>query len=131
MVGVMPPPGKSLQQLDAESRECKGYAEQHLAEIAPAIDKNAHQNSALAVAAGVVIGALIGGGRGAAEGAIVAATLDAKSEAARQAREQADYDMTYGDCMYSKGDTVAGIPQPPPEAKPPGQQAAAGKAVPQ
>jgi hypothetical protein len=52
-----------------------------------------------------------------------AATTGAQTSAGAQAGIQQQYDATFGNCMYSKGELVAGMTPPPAAAPPPTPEA--------
>ena len=111
-VQTMVGPHKTFEayQLDVES--CKQYSSQQVSGQADAANQQAAAGAVLATALGAGLGAAVGGGRGAAEGAALGATLGAggAAGASGSAQEgiQQQYDNAFGQCMYSKGNDVAG-----------------------
>ena len=130
-VRVLPAPGKSFEQFQADDTVCRQWAEHG---VNP--QDTANQNTATGAAVGTVLGAgagaLIGAatghpGAGAAIGAgsglLVGTASGASAGQAYGSEAQRRYDNTYVQCMYSKGNQVPGtvrrvrrraIPPPPP-----------------
>ncbi len=117
-VMVMPAPGKPFEAFAQDQNICRGYAD---AQVAP--ERQEANNSAvgagiLGTALGAGLGAAIGGGGGAAIGAAGGALGGTAFGASNSARGgwtiQRQYNMAYAQCMYSKGNQVAGFPAPVP-----------------
>lgn len=135
-VMVLPAPGKSFEQFQAEDATCRQWAAQQFG--APP-GTPATQNTAVGAAVGTVLGAGLGAAIGAASGhagtgaAVGAATgllggtaVGANSDQYSSWQAQRRYDMAYQQCMYAKGNQIPGavrenrravFPPPPP---PPG-----------
>lgn len=128
---VMPAPNKPFPIFQQDDYNCRQWANSQVA--------GAQQQANSQVAGGLIggavlgagVGALIGGGRGAAigagTGAVVGTTAGAQASAQTQAAAQQQYDIAYGQCMYSRGNQVPGYFQPapasaapPPPPPPPG-----------
>ncbi len=141
-VRVMPAPGKPFEVFVAEDQYCQSYARQTLGTSPQDAANTAAVGSAVAgTAIGAAAGALIGGnGRGAGTGAGVGLLLGSAvggSESSRSGYSaQRRYDMSYEQCMYSKGNLLPGqslpptyssqsapppLPPPPPPPPPPPQ----------
>jgi hypothetical protein len=127
-VAVMPGPNKPFEVFMQEDELCRSWA-------AHAIGMPGHDAAAQrmlgSTVTGAVIGALAGAavggdrsaGAGAAMGTVVGASAGANQAAYAAAYGQRRYDIAYQQCMYSKGNQVAGstfggyswtLPPPPP-----------------
>jgi len=106
---VTPGPGKSPADFQADYNACKLAATQSVA-----AEVNAANNQGLAA------GALAAAG-GSTSGDAAVAGAQASTAAAAGIHQQ--YDAKFGNCMYSKGELVAGMA--PPEAAPPPEEQAA------
>ncbi len=124
-VSVMPAPGKPLEVFQKDCEECKAFAIQQMGGQ-KAVDE-AQQKAATEVvvgtALGTAVGAAIGGGVGhPGEGAAIGAgtglaagtAVGGNSTAATNAQLQRLYDNAYAQCMYAKGNQVAGVEEAPP-----------------
>jgi outer membrane lipoprotein SlyB len=139
-VMVLPEPGKSFEQFQAEDALCRQWAAQRLG-LSP--ENVANQNAAT----GAVVGTLVGAGLGAAIGAAAgdpalgaaigagsglfmgtASGANAGQVYGWEAQHQ--YDISYLQCMYAKGNQIPGTtrrtyrtrrmpPPPPPDWVPP------------
>ncbi len=120
-IAVMPGPGKPFDVFQADNVVCKDYA---LHEIGVNPDEIARRQAATGAATGAVVGAAAGAviGHGdshatgtlAGMGALAGTAIGA--DAANQSRWtlQRRYDVAYAQCMYAKGNQVAGFrPQKP------------------
>lgn len=118
-VMVMPPQGKSFEQFQHDDAVCRQWAAQR---IGTAPQAAADQSTARGAVAGAAIGAGVGAAIGAATGtaasgaAIGAASglflgtaAGASEGQAYGWRAQRDYDISYSQCMYSKGNEVQGM----------------------
>jgi peptidoglycan hydrolase-like protein with peptidoglycan-binding domain len=101
---VTPGPGKSPADFQADYTVCKQAAAQSVVALVSAANNQGLAAGALAAAGGSTSGD--------------AATTGAQTSTAAQAGIQQQYDATFGNCMYSKGELVAGM-TPPPAAPPP------------
>jgi hypothetical protein len=107
---VTPGPGKSPADFQADYAACRQAAAQSVAAQVSAANNQGLAAGALAAAGGSTSGD--------------AATAGAQTSSAAQAGIQQQYDATFGNCMYSKGEAVAGM-TPPPAAEPPPEPEAA------
>jgi len=133
-VMVLPAPGKSFEQFQAEDAVCRQWAAQ---QVGGPPGAPATQNTAVGAAVGTAIGAGLGAAIGAASGhagtgAAIGAGTGLLGGAAAGANAdqrlgwnaQRSYDMAYQQCMYAKGNQIpvavrgnrrpAGPPPPPP-----------------
>src|SRR5579864_5951444 len=128
-IPVMPGPNKSLEAFQADESVCEQYASQRVAGGAEAANNTAVGEAVLGTALGAGLGAAIGGGRGAAigaaSGAVVGTGVGANTSGWAQMSLQQRYDISYAQCMQTKGDNVPGPrrprrpPPPPPGYYPP------------
>jgi hypothetical protein len=128
-IPVMPGPNKSLEAFQADESACEQYASQRVAGGAEAANNTAIGEAVLGTALGAGLGAAIGGGRGAAigaaSGAVVGTGVGANTSGWAQMSLQQRYDISYAQCMQTKGDRVPGPrhprrpPPPPPGYYPP------------
>jgi hypothetical protein len=137
-VMVLPAPGKSFEQFQAEDAVCRQWAAQ---QVGGAPGAPATQNTAVGAAVGTAIGAGLGAGLGALAGhagtgaAIGAGTgllggaaVGANADQASGWNAQRRYDVAYQQCMYAKGNQIPGAVRgprqpampPPPPPPPPG-----------
>ncbi len=129
-VAVMPAPYKPFEVFQSEDQMCRGYAQQQIGgQQAGAANNNGTATGAVAgTAIGAASGALIGQSAGAAgigagvgllAGAAVGSDYGNRSSSYLQYR----YDLTYEQCMYSKGNQVPNFAPPsnvaPPRYAPP------------
>ncbi|HXX80092.1 MAG TPA: glycine zipper family protein, partial [Thermodesulfovibrionales bacterium] len=118
-VMVMPPPGKSFEQFQADDAICRQWAAQ---QIGMAPQEVANQNTATGAVVGTAVGAGLGAAIGSASGSAgVGAAIGAASgllvgtasgASAGQAygwRAQRRYDNAYQQCMYAKGNQIPGM----------------------
>ncbi len=117
-VGVMPGPGKAFATFQADNAACKEFATGQVQGQADAANKRAVGAALLTTVLGTGLGAAVGGaagsaGAGAAIGAAAGATggaaVGANSSAGDQATIQQQYDTSFAQCMYSKGNQVPGF----------------------
>ena len=129
-IPVMPGQNKSFEAFQADEQVCEQYASQRVAGQAEAANTTAVGEALLGTALGAGLGAAVGGGRGAAigaaSGAVVGTAVGANTSGWAQMTVQQRYDVTYAQCMSSKGNNVPGPrhphrypPPPPPGAYPP------------
>lgn len=112
-VMVMPGSGKSFEQFQLDDQACRDYAQNRLGG-ATARDNavsSGFGSAALGTVVGAAAGALIGGNhQGAAVGAgagLLAGTLAGSDAAGSSGRiTQRQYDQSYIQCMYAKGERV-------------------------
>lgn len=140
-VMVLPEPGKTFEQFQAEDALCRQWAAQRLG-LSP--EYTANQNTTT----GAVVGTLIGAGLGAALGAgggnpglgaaigagsglLVGTASGAEAGRVYGWEAQRQYDIMYQQCMYAKGNQIPGaaqktyrsrrMPPPPPGWTPPAE----------
>jgi outer membrane lipoprotein SlyB len=129
-IPVMPGPNKSLEAFQADEATCEQYASHRVAGQAEAANTTAVGEALLGTALGAGLGAAVGGGRGAeigaASGAVVGTSVGANTSGWAQMSIQQRYDVSYAQCMETRGDHVPGPrhphrypPPPPPGAYPP------------
>jgi len=110
-VAVMPAPGKSFEQFNAEDQVCRQFSQQAIGTSASQTATDAElKNIAAGTAIGAVAGAIGGGHEGAGSGAAVgmlAGAVMGTGEARYSGREaQRRYDIAYEQCMYTKGNQL-------------------------
>ncbi len=117
-VQVMPGPGKSFDAFAAEQASCKGYASTQVQGQAEASNQRAAGAALLTTVLGAATGAAIGStvgaagsgaGVGAATGAGAGSAIGASSSSNDQVGIQTQYDNSYSQCMYAKGNNVPGF----------------------
>jgi len=111
-VAVMPAPGKSFDQFNAEDSVCRQFAQKS---IGTSASKAASDSEMKSIAAGTAIGVVAGilgagnrngSGAGAAIGMLEGAAIGT-GEANRSQKEfQRRYDIAYEQCMYAKGNQL-------------------------
>lgn len=134
-VRVLPAPGKTFEQFQADDAVCRQWAERG---INP--QETANQNTVTGAAVGTVLGAGLGAAIGAASGnpgagaaigagsgLLVGTASGASAGQAYGMEAQRRYDNTYVQCMYSKGNQIPGTlrrvrprraaPPPPPPSE--------------
>lgn len=139
-VMVLPPPGKSFDQFQADDAICRQWAARQIG-LSP--QEVANQNTASGAVVGTAIGAGLGAAIGAAAGSagtgaaigaasglLVGSASGANAGQVYGWRAQRQYDISYMQCMYAKGNEVPGttsrrvrrVPPPPPDLStmPPG-----------
>ncbi len=129
-VPVSPAPNKPYDEFQQDVYLCRQYADGQVAGAQQQATNQVVGGALLGTVAGAGIGAIVGGGRGAAigagSGAVVGTLGGAAAAQQTQAQSQQRYDAAYGQCMYGRGDQVAGYPAPvaayppPPPGPPPG-----------
>lgn len=114
-VMAMPGTGKSYEQFRSDQGQCQQYAQEAIGGQAASTQNNAVNSAAAGTAIGAVAGALIGAasgnaGAGAAIGAggglLVGSAAGSNATAGGNYSMQQRYDMTYSQCMYSKGNQI-------------------------
>lgn len=116
-VMVVPAPGKPFETFAQEQDLCRGYADVQVSPSRDEANNSAVGAAVLGTALGAGLGAAIGGGGaaiGAAGGALGGTAIGATNSAYGGWGIQQQYDMAYGQCMYAKGNQVAGFPAPVP-----------------
>ena len=131
-IPVMPGPSKSLEAFQADEATCEQYASNRVAGQAEAANNTAIGQALIGTALGAGLGAAVGGGRGAAvgaaSGAVVGTAVGANTSGWAQMSVQQRYDVSYAQCMETKGNHVPGPRHPrrpppgyyPPPPPPPG-----------
>src|SRR5579862_6129174 len=126
-IPVMPGPNKSLEAFQSDETVCEQYASQRVAGQAESANNTAVGEALLGTALGAGLGAAVGGGRGAAigaaSGAVVGTGVGANTSGWAQMSIQQRYDVSYAQCMETKGNKVPGPRHPrryPPPPPPPG-----------
>lgn len=135
MVQVMPGPGKSFDQFQADNASCKNYAAGQVQGQAEAANQQAVGAGVVSTVVGAGLGAAVGGAYhhagegaaiGAASGASVGTAIGANSNSYAQMTIQQQYDNAFAQCMYTKGEQVPGFVPPEPPPPPPPMPSAAG-----
>ena len=109
-IPVMPGPNKDFAAFQQDDGVCRDYAFQVTNGGAQSANNRAITEGILGTALGAGLGAAVGGGRGAAigaaSGAVVGTAVGANSSARSQGGLQRQYDISYAQCMASKGNQV-------------------------
>jgi uncharacterized protein YcfJ len=123
-VGVMPAPGKPFDVFQGDQALCKNFASNEVAGGAQQANNRQVGTAVVGTLLGAGLGAAIGGGRGAAigagAGALGGTAVGANPSQNAQYSMQQRYDLSYSQCMYSRGNQVPGYqpagyaPPPPP-----------------
>jgi hypothetical protein len=123
-IPASPGPNKPWAAYQQDEQACEQYASNRVAGQADAANNRAFGSALLGTALGAGLGAAVGGGRGAAvgaaSGAVVGTAVGSNQSGRAQYSLQQRYNIAYGECMSSHGDSVGwgrGYPYPPP---PPG-----------
>ncbi|MEA2740352.1 MAG: hypothetical protein QOH05_3659 [Acetobacteraceae bacterium] len=123
-VAVMPAPGKPFDVFQSDQALCKQYAAGEVQGGAQQANNRQVGTAVLGTLLGAGLGAAVGGGRGAAigagAGAIGGTAVGAGPVAGAQYSLQERYDLSYSQCMYSRGNQVPGYQPPGPPPPPPG-----------
>lgn len=126
-VAALPGKDKSLEAFQQDDAACRQYAAQTLGGVSPTDAANqSFANSAVAgtllgAAAGAAIGAAAGNPAagaaiGAGSGLLLGSASGAGAANYSAASVQRGYDISYSQCMTSRGDQVASNPAPAPYA---------------
>ena len=143
-VMVLPGSGKNFDQFRADDMECRNYALASVGGKTPGQVaeqsgvKSAVVGTAIGAAAGAALGGHEGAGVGAGTGLLIGGMAGTESAQASGYGLQRRYDVSYVQCMYSKGHQVPvsghiyrparspyyeplppGVPPPPPGYPPP------------
>jgi hypothetical protein len=134
-VAVMPGNGKSFEQFNADDAVCRQFAYNQNSGAAQAGNDKAVESGVVGTLIGAAAGAAIGGRQGAAVGAgtglLVGSASGANSSQYAGYSAQRRYDISYEQCMYTKGNSVPTTGQmhrdnrqatyyaPPPNMPPP------------
>jgi uncharacterized protein YcfJ len=136
-IPVMPGPNKDFAAFRQDDAICRDYAFERTNGGAQSANNRAITEGILGTALGAGLGAAVGGGRGAAigaaSGAVVGTAVGSNTSARSQGGLQREYDISYAQCMASKGNRVEDDPgygyrrgyryggyPPPPPPPPPG-----------
>ena len=119
---VGPPPGpsvaarpgkdKSVEAFQQDDATCRQYAAQTLGNVSPT--DAANQTTANSAVAGTLLGAAAGAAIGAGSGLLLGTASGAEAGNYSAASVQRGYDISYSQCMTSRGDQVASSPAPAP-----------------
>lgn len=126
-IGAVPGKDKSLEAFQQDDAACRQYAAQTMGGVSPADAANQSMaNSTVAgtllgAAAGAAIGAAVGNPAagaaiGAGSGLVLGSASGAGAADYSAASAQRGYDISYAQCMTSRGDQVAQSPAPGPYA---------------
>jgi hypothetical protein len=129
-IPVAPGPNRTFEAFASEQSFCQQYATAQTAPQAYAATNQAVGTALLTTALGAGLGAAVGGsgwhgnagrgaGIGAAGGAVAGTALGASQAGFAQMSLQQQFDVMYGQCMYSYGNQVPGF-------SPPGQSSYSG-----
>lgn len=143
-VMVLPGSGMSFERFRADDQECRHYALESVGGKTPGQAaqesgvKSAVVGTAVGAAAGAALGGHEGAGVGAGTGLLIGGLAGTESAQASGYGLQRRYDVSYVQCMYSKGHQVPvsgriyrptrppsylppppGVPPPPPGSPPP------------
>jgi hypothetical protein len=122
---VMPGPNKPFAVFQQDDAVCRQFAQQQAGGAAGSANNQQIGSAVLGTVLGAGLGAALGGGTGAGIGAASGAlggTMVGSSQAQRgTVTAQQLFDNAYSQCMYAKGNQVAGFvrPSPPPGPPPP------------
>jgi outer membrane lipoprotein SlyB len=118
---VLPESGKPFEQFQVEDASCRQWAGQQIG-LSP--QETVNQNTAVGAVAGTALGAALGAAIGAAGGLLGGTAVGANAGQAYGWEAQRRYDGAYQQCMYAKGNQIAGpvqqnhrgysAPPPPP-----------------
>jgi len=117
-VQVLPGPNRPFQAFQEDQAYCRQFAEAQVAGQVEAANNRALGAAILTTVLGAGLGAAAGGGYGAGIGAAAGATtgsaIGAGQSQGTQYGIQYQYDNAFAQCMYSRGNQVAGFVAPPP-----------------
>jgi uncharacterized protein YcfJ len=135
-VAVMPASNKPFDVFQADDAACRAWGNQATAGQVEQANNNAVGSAVVGTVLGAGLGAAIGGGRGAAigagSGALLGTAYGANGSQWSQMGIQRQYNVAYQQCMYARGNQVAGYQPvygapvyagpgyPPPPPPPPG-----------
>lgn len=112
-VQVMPSPTKPFQIFQQDQEMCKQHAQSQIAGQADMSNQKAFGTAALGTLLGAGLGAAVGNHQGAgafgAAGAITGTAAGTNAQASDQQSIQTQYNNAYTQCMYSRGNQVAGV----------------------
>jgi hypothetical protein len=125
-IPVMPSPNKPFDVFQSDQALCKPYASNEVQGGAQQANNRQVGTAVVGTLLGAGLGAAIGGGRGAAigagAGALGGTAVGAGPAQGAQYSLQQRYNLSYAQCMYSRGNQVPGYQPPgaPPPPPPPG-----------
>jgi hypothetical protein len=124
-IPVMPAPNKPFDVFQGDQALCKQFASNEVQGGAQQANNRQVGTAVIGTLLGAGLGAAIGGGRGAAigagAGALGGTAVGAGPAEGAQYSLQQRYDLSYAQCMYSRGNQVPGYQPPgPPPLPPPG-----------
>jgi len=109
-VAVMPGSGKSFEQFNQDDAVCRQYASNQTSGSSQASNDKAVESGVVGTLIGGAVGAALGGRQGAAVGAgtglLVGSANGANASQYGSYSVQRRYDISYEQCMYSKGNSV-------------------------
>ena len=113
-VRVMPPDGKPIGMFEDDDTVCRHHAAEQVAGQAEHVNWMQPAMAGGGTFLGAGLGAAIGGGHraaiGAGAGALGGTAVGAIPSGKAQGTIQSQYDNSYAQCMYSRGNEVAGFP---------------------
>lgn len=123
-VMVLPGDGRSFEQFRFDENDCRNYAYSQTGSSEQAQADSVAKSAVLGTLIGAAAGAAIGGnsrgaGAGAAAGLAMGTVAGSGAAQSSAYSMQRRYDVSYQQCMYSKGHRVAGAARgayPPPAA---------------
>ena len=111
-VAAYPSPNKPFDVFQRDQYDCRQYADSQVAGGAERANNNAVGAAVIGTALGLAVGAATGNGRAATTGAVAGGAIGAAVGANESERAgfglQQRYNIAYSQCMYSKGNQVAG-----------------------
>jgi hypothetical protein len=118
-VAVMPAPGKPFDVFQGDQALCKQFASNEVQGGAQQANNRQVGTAVIGTVLGAGLGAAIGGGRGAAigagAGALGGTAIGTGSAERSQHSIQQRYDLSYSQCMYTRGNQIPGYrPAGPP-----------------
>lgn len=110
-VAVMPGTGKSFEQFNEDDAVCRQFATNQNAGATDAANNKAVESGVVGTLIGAAAGAALGGNHqgaavGAGAGLLVGSAAGANDSRAGSYSAQRRYDVSYEQCMYSKGNSV-------------------------
>ncbi len=110
---VMPAQGKPFEVFATDQSQCKQFAEGETGGGATMSNLKQFGTAVISTALTAGLGAALHGGRGAgiggAVGSLAGAALGGRGSAADQRGLQGRYDLAYSQCMFTRGNQVAGL----------------------
>jgi hypothetical protein len=122
-VAVMPGPNKSFDAFRVDDMNCRAFADQTLGSGEQEANNRQVGTAVIGTLLGAGLGAAIGGGQGAAigagAGALGGTAVSSGPAQGAQYSLQQRYNISYSQCMYSKGNQVPGAAMPTAYSSPP------------